>query len=128
MKRLIHVVPIAALVTAGSMMIGVAAELSAGSKALEAANADMHQAMAVEMTGDVDIDFMRAMIPHHEGAVEMAKIVIENGKDPEVRKLAEEVIKAQEAEIAFMKEWLERNGAGEGKAAGDGDTMDHGAH
>ena len=83
----------------------------------------MHEAMAVEMTGDVDVDFMRTMIPHHEGAVEMAKIVIENGKDPEVRKLAEEIIKAQEAEIAFMSAWLETNGAGKGAPAAD-----HGAH
>jgi uncharacterized protein (DUF305 family) len=126
MKRLCHVTSAAALLAAGSMAMA-AAELSAGSKALEAANAAMHEAMAVEMTGDVDIDFMRTMIPHHQGAVEMAKIVIANGKDPEVRKLAEEVIKAQEAEIVFMRAWLERNGAGEGKAGG-GEGVDHGAH
>ena len=87
MKQLFHVISAATLLAAGSL--AVAAELSAGSKALVAANAAMHEAMAVEMTGDVDVDFMRTMIPHHEGAVEMAKIVIENGKDPEVRKLAE---------------------------------------
>lgn len=125
MKRLSHVTPAVALLVAGSVAMA-AAELSTGSKALEAANAAMHEAMAVEMTGDVDIDFMRTMIPHHEGAVEMAKIVIANGKDPEVRKLAVEVIKAQETEIAFMKTWLERNGAGEGKAGG-GEGEDHGA-
>jgi uncharacterized protein (DUF305 family) len=123
MKRLFHVIPAVALFAAGSF--AVAAELSAGSKALVAANAAMHQAMAIEMSGDVDIDFMRSMIPHHEGAVAMAKIVIENGKDPEVRKLAEEVIKAQEAEIAFMKSWLERNGAPVGEAA---PATDHSAH
>ena len=125
MKHLFHVIPTAALLAAGSVALVAAAELSAGSQALVAANAAMHQTMAVEMTGDVDTDFMRTMIPHHQGAVEMAKIVIESGKDPEVRKLAEEIVKAQEAEIAFMQAWLEKNGVAPG---GEAPAMDHGAH
>jgi uncharacterized protein (DUF305 family) len=80
------------------------------SMAFMEANDRMHQAMAIEFTGDADADFIRGMIPHHQGAVEMAKIVLEHGKDPEVRKLAEGIIAAQEAEIAWMQEWLARTG------------------
>jgi len=79
-------------------------------KAYIAANTSMHKDMMVKFTGDADIDFMRGMIPHHQGAIDMAKIVLEHGKDPVVRKLAEEVIKAQDGEIAMMKTWLADRG------------------
>jgi uncharacterized protein (DUF305 family) len=46
------------------------------------------------------------MIPHHQGAIDMAKVVLKYGKDPEMKKLAEDIIKAQDTEIAFMKGWL----------------------
>lgn len=82
----------------------------AASEAYAAANAKMHTDMAVELTGDADLDFIRSMIPHHQGAVEMARIVLENGSDPEVKALAEAVIAAQEEEIAWMQEWLANKG------------------
>lgn len=78
--------------------------------AYRAANERMHANMAVEFTGDADVDFARGMIPHHVGAIEMARAMLEHGEDPELRALAEEIIAAQEAEIAFLEAWLEKNG------------------
>jgi len=71
----------------------------------------MHQAMATmsaamtaaPMTGDVDQDFLAMMIPHHAGAVEMARLLLVHGHDPLVRQLAEEILASQQAEIASMR-------------------------
>ncbi len=68
----------------------------------------MHEDMAITYTGNADVDFVEGMIPHHQAAVDMAKTVLAFGKDADVRKVAEGVIKAQEAEIAWMKEWLKK--------------------
>ncbi len=79
-------------------------------EAYEQVTAKMHENMAIDLTGDADVDFVQGMIPHHQGAIDMAKVVLQYGKDPEIRKLAEGVIAAQEGEIAFMKEWLKKHG------------------
>ena len=91
----------------GHAMMG---DMGPASQAFMEANDRMHAGMAIEFTGNADVDFIRGMIPHHQGAVEMARIVLEHGTDPEVRKLAEAVIAAQEAEITWMQDWLAANG------------------
>ena len=78
------------------------------SKALHASHATMdRQMMSVPMTGDPDRDFLAMMIPHHQGAIDMARIVIASGRKPEVRKFAEDIIAHQQAEIDLMNRWLQ---------------------
>jgi uncharacterized protein (DUF305 family) len=66
-------------------------------------NSQMAQAMMAE---DIDVAFICGMIPHHQGAIDMAKAELKYGDDPWAREMAQKVIDAQEAEIAQMKEWL----------------------
>jgi uncharacterized protein (DUF305 family) len=84
-------------------------DIGLSSQAYNAANRKMHVGMDITYTGNADVDFVKGMIPHHAGAVDMAKVVLSFGKDPEIRKLAEAIIKAQETEIAQMQEWLKKN-------------------
>ena len=63
-----------------------------------------------KFTGDADVDFMMQMKPHHQAAIDMAKIVLANGKDAETKKLAQEVVAAQEKEIATIDAWLKKKG------------------
>lgn len=73
----------------------------------------MEEMHAPGYTGNADVDFLAMMIPHHAGAVEMARLVLIHGKDPLTRQLADEIIVSQTAEIAAMRARLEilRRGA-----------------
>ena len=79
--------------------------------AYRAAMTAMHRNMDVPYTGNADRDFVAGMIPHHQGAVEMARIELRYGKDPVLRRLARDVIAAQDREIALMRRWQARNPA-----------------
>lgn len=77
-------------------------------RALSAGMQRMHEDMLrAPPTGDADRDFLATMIPHHEGAVEMARLLLIHGKDPLVRRLAEDIIAGQQAEIEAMKARLQ---------------------
>ena len=78
-------------------------------KAFKAADDKMMMDMNRPMTGNADQDFVAGMLPHHGGAVEMARVEIQYGKDPEMLRLAHGIVAAQEKEIAQMKAWQKKH-------------------
>lgn len=78
-------------------------------KKFKEAHIKMMKGMHVTFSGNADVDFVRHMIPHHEGAIDMAKLQLQFGKDPELRKMAENIIRDQEKEIGEMRAWLKQH-------------------
>ena len=77
----------------------------------------MHKGMhSASYTGDPDRDFVTMMIPHHQGAIDMAKALLLYGKDPQTRRLAQEIITDQQSEIELMQLWLKQRDALKSKA------------
>jgi uncharacterized protein (DUF305 family) len=70
----------------------------------------IHDAIVRDFTGDADVDFVMAMIPHYEGSIDMARIALEYGKDPQIRQLAEHIVNDHRAEREAMLEWIESDG------------------
>ena len=92
------------------MSHAVEANASESTKAFQQGEEKMMKDMGQPYSGNADKDFVAHMIPHHEGAVDMAEVQLKYGKDPELRKMARDIIKAQKQEVAFMKKWQARNG------------------
>jgi uncharacterized protein (DUF305 family) len=79
---------------------------------MNAAMSVMHKGMhSAGSTGEPDHDFVTMMIPHHQGAIDMAKALLLYGKDPQMRRLAQEIITDQQSEIELMQLWLKQRGA-----------------
>ena len=98
-------VPAMAQTMPGMQMGAPAANEAPSTKAYRDAMAKMDQAMNVPYTGNADRDFVAGMIPHHQGAIDMAHVELQYGKDPALRKLARGIIAAQRKEIVFMQQW-----------------------
>ncbi|MEH2278373.1 MAG: DUF305 domain-containing protein [Nostoc sp.] len=76
--------------------------------ATNASDKQMNHSMAMDLgpaDANLDLRFIDAMIPHHQGAVEMAKEAQQKSKRPEIKKLADNIIKSQNQEITQMKQW-----------------------
>lgn len=79
--------------------------------AFKAADERMMKSMeGAAYTGHADDDFVSHMIPHHQGAVDMAEVELRYGKDPQLKKLAERIVASQRKEIQFMKSWQAKHG------------------
>jgi uncharacterized protein (DUF305 family) len=76
----------------------------------QVAHHKMMRDMALPYTGDPDVDFRVQMIPHHQGAIDMARVALRHAKDPWTRQMAEGVIVEQQREIAEMQVWLAQRG------------------
>ena len=79
---------------------------------LQSSMEKMHMSMAsIEASGNSDVDFVKLMLPHHQAAIDMARTQLLFGKDPQMRRLAQEIITDQQSEIALMQRWLEQRAA-----------------
>jgi uncharacterized protein (DUF305 family) len=90
-------------------MMTPAANDPASTKDFKQAHMNMMHNMHMQFSGNADADFAQSMVKHHEGGIEMAKIQLKHGKDPEMRKMAEKMIKEQGDDNKKLQAWLQKN-------------------
>lgn len=93
--------------SSGAPMAGMSEAGRAYMSAMTDMNGPMMQAIQI---ADPDVAFVKGMVAHHQGAIDMAKAVLQYGKDEQVKTWANQIIKAQEAEKAEMESWLKQHG------------------
>ncbi|HEX4426741.1 MAG TPA: DUF305 domain-containing protein [Terriglobales bacterium] len=105
---LFTIVPISLILV--TMSAGRETKTDSAWSELGASMQKMHAAIAtIRPSGDSDVDFVRLMLPHHQAALDMAKTQLMNGKDPQMRRLAQEIITDQQSEIELMQLWLKQH-------------------
>jgi uncharacterized protein (DUF305 family) len=112
MKTVAKLLVIIALATSATGALAQNAQQASDStKAFQAADIVMMKNMgAVPYTANPDVDFRTHMIPHHEGAIAMAKIALKYATDNDTKRMAQKIIDDQEKEVAEMQDWLKKNG------------------
>ena len=111
MKNLVIKIALVGALVAVSSSSFAETNMKASNDMMKSSMHAMHEMHTMAVTGDTDRDFVTGMIPHHEGAIVMSEKILPHLKDPEIKKFAESIIKAQKEEISYMKEWLVKNPA-----------------
>jgi uncharacterized protein (DUF305 family) len=93
----------------GMTRMAAPAPANPAAQADESAMKTMMAAMAAPYTGNADQDFVSHMVPHHQGAIDMAEVELKYGSDPKLKQMAARIIADQQREIAFMQAWAARH-------------------
>jgi|SRR5471030_193904 len=102
--------PLAAFAADQTMQMGNQGSMSPAAQEYMSGMQSMHDnMMAGVMSSNPDVAFAKGMTAHHQGAIEMAKTELKYGKDPEMKKLAKDIIKAQQPEIDQMQIWVKNH-------------------
>ena len=108
MKKILLAVSIVLLTSSYALSSMHDSHKGHGSMPFQKAMDRMHKDMMVKSSGNIDIDFIKGMIPHHQGAIDMSEELINKTKDPELKAFAQKIIKDQKAEIKQMQDLLKK--------------------